>query len=478
MTFSQELPSDDSPGARRLEWLTLLHVSVLVIATTWGFGGQIWWIRTPLSLWGSLGLLITAAAALDPEARRHGWLRPFRWLWPLAGFNALVLLACLNPSLREIRADGESLWAHAGGHPWWPSTARPDLALGALWLFDALWLSCFNVVLAIRRRRTLRLLLLIVALNAGVLAVFGTLQKLAHSPGLFFGTVPSPQSYFFSTFIYHNHWGAAMLLMIGTAIGLTWHHGRRRDARGFFHTPATGLLLLVLLLAVTVPLSGSRSSTLLGLVLLLGAFVHWLVRLVAARGRETGGRVRPVAGAFLVLGLILGASAYLGRDVLESRLETTQQQVAAMRNTGSIGDRARLYRNTWEMAQEKPWFGWGMASYPQIFSFVYSSRIPRDKLPIFYADAHSDWLQSLAEHGRVGTTLLGALALVPLVRLRRRHLGSPLPAYLLAGCLLVVLYAWVEFPFGNVAVVLLWWLCFFTAVQSARLEDRAGQPAS
>jgi uncharacterized membrane protein len=46
------------------------------------------------------------------------------------------------------------------------------------------------------------------------------------------------------------------------------------------------------------------------------------------------------------------------------------------------------------------------------------------------------------------------------------------PAYLLAGCGLILLYATVEFPLGNLAVVLTWWVCFFSAVHYARLYDR------
>jgi hypothetical protein len=97
---------------------------------------------------------------------------------------------------------------------------------------------------------------------------------------------------------------------------------------------------------------------------------------------------------------------------------------------------------------------------------------------VFYHDAHSDWLQAVAEHGLVGTTLLGLTGLVPLLRLRRRHFTSPLPAYLFVGCAAILLYAWIEFPFGNTAVVLVWWLCFFSAVHYARLQDReAPSPA-
>ncbi len=60
---------------------------------------------------------------------------------------------------------------------------------------------------------------------------------------------------------------------------------------------------------------------------------------------------------------------------------------------------------------------------------------------------------------------------MPLAGLRRRHFSSPTAAYLLAGCALVLLYAWVEFPFGNAAVVLTWWLAYFCAVRYARLES-------
>jgi hypothetical protein len=58
-----------------------------------------------------------------------------------------------------------------------------------------------------------------------------------------------------------------------------------------------------------------------------------------------------------------------------------------------------------------------------------------------------------------------------LLALRRRRFGSPVPGYLFGGCGLLLLYAWIEFPFGNPAVVLIWWLCFFVAVRYVDLES-------
>ena len=78
----------------------------------------------------------------------------------------------------------------------------------------------------------------------------------------------------------------------------------------------------------------------------------------------------------------------------------------------------------------------------------------------------------MAELGIVGTLLLGLHGLLPSLSLRH-YPPRGLSSYLFAGCALILLYAWVEFPFGNPAVVLAWWLCFFTGVRYAQLDARA-----
>lgn len=461
-------------GSRRLsalEWVTLVHVGLFLLGITWAFGGAADWVRPPLAWWGSLGVLITLTALRDREAWRDGWMRPLGWLWPLAAFNVLVLVATLNPSFREVKFDLDTILVRHPGNSALPSSARPALAWPALWLFDAVWLSCFNIALVLRRRKAIRGLILFAAANALVLSIFGTVQKLSHASGLFFGEVPSPQVNFFASFVYHNHWGAYIVLMLAACLGLVWHYARRRDAGEFFHSPAFSGVVAVVFLAATVPLSNSRSCTVLAALAIGGAFLHWTVRLVRQRRKYRESAVVPVLGAVAALAVAAGGVWYVARDNIATRFEKTQEQLAEMRARGSVGDRGELYRNTWRMAQDKPWFGWGMASYPHVFT-LYNTQSSVDGLPVFYHDAHSDWLQALAEHGFVGSTLLALGAVVPLLRLRRRHFTSPFSAYLLSGCGLIVLYAWVEFPFGNIAVVFTWWLCFFSAIQYARLQDR------
>ncbi len=465
------VPSHQRP-LRALELAVLTHLAVFLIGTTWAFGGAAEWVRPILAWWGSLGLLLTLTAVQDRDAWRDGWMKPLVWLGPLAAFNALVLLGCLNPSLRELKYDVDSILVRIDATTYLPSSARPSLALNALWLFDAIWISCFNLALVIRQRRALRGFLFLATLNALALAVFGTVQKMAHAKGLYFDAVPSPQVAFFSTFVYHNHWGPFIVLSLAACLGLVWHYARRADSRGFFHTPAFSGLIALFFIAATVPLSTSRSCTVLVGLLLGAALLHGLARLLQKRRRSREGLGLPLMGAAVALAVGAAGVWFIAQESITLRLTKTHEQITEIRARGDTGSRGELYRNTWQMAKDRPWFGWGMASYPHIFT-LYNTRQPGpDRLPVFYRDAHSDWLQSFAEHGFVGTGCLALCALVPLFKLRRRHLASPVPTYLLAGCALILLYAWVEFPFGNVAVVLTWWICFFCAIHYARLYDR------
>ncbi len=457
---------------RTLEWIVLVHTTTLLVGTTWAFGGQHDLAQTLITWWGSLGALITFSALQDRAAWKEGWMRPLSWLIPFTAFNAFVLLGCINPSFREAKYEGETVMLNVGGWAGFPSSARPMLGLKGLWLFDALWISCFNLALVLRQRRAIRLLLLIAVSNAAALAVFGTVQKLSHAKGLFFDTVPTRQIFFFASFVYHNHWGAFMLLMISSGLALTWHYGRRKEARDFFHTPAFGGIVVILLLAVTVPLSGSRSSSILATILFGAALAHWIVRLVKVRRQFNESVALPLIGVFAALLIAGGAVWFVAKESIVARLSKSSEQISEMQAIGGLGARAQLYGDTWRMAKKKLLFGWGMASYPHVFTLFNSRESRVDRLPVFYNDAHSDWLQASAEHGLVGTSLLALCAIVPLLRLRRHHFASSFSGYLLGGCALLLIYGWVEFPFGNVAVVLSWWLCFFCAVHYARLQDR------
>jgi O-antigen ligase len=476
-----------------LEILVLAHLALFLIAATWLFGGNAEWVRPYLSCWGSLGIILTLAGALPRGARPAESTAPgepppakrrlLRCLWPFVLLNALVLASCATPGFREVHMGAQAFYTPVPVAAWRPSAAVPSAALKGLWLFDGIYLSCFNLFLIVRRRRALRWLLGIAVFNALALSVFGTLQKLMGAKGLFFGLVPSVQTYFFSSFIYHNHWGAYAVLMAAACLGMVRRYASRLRGRGFFRSPGPAGLVVVLLIAMTTPLSTSRSCTALMIVLLGVTFLGWTLRLTRRRRALNESAGPPLLAAGIAMAAAVAAIGFLARESINARVTQTTQQIADMRARGSVGQRAILYRDTWRMAENKPAFGWGMASYPYVFVLYNSQDHPNriDHLPNNYHDAHNDWLQSIAEHGWAGTALLGLCGLVPLLRLRGCGRIGSLPRYLLAGCGLILLYAWIEFPFGNIAVVLTWWFCFFCAVDYARLNEggaRAAAPAS
>jgi O-antigen ligase len=459
----------------RLEAAVAAQAAAFVVGASWAFGGNAEWVRTPLALWGTLGIVLTGMIAVSGRPVRPMVVRILGWAWPVLALDLLVALSCLTPGFQTLPFRGQPLLVPSRVAWWTPSATRVDLALLDLWIFNGIYFSSLNLALAASRLRTLHLVFAAVAANVAALAVLGTAQKLAGSPGLYFGAVPSPQPNFFASFVYDNHWAAFSLLCLAALAGLILHSVGRPGA-GFFRGPAFGGAVAALLIAVTIPLSGSRAGTLLLLALAALVVGRGTRRVGHALRRSAGGTPQALALSGGLALLVAAGAWWVAGDTLEARAAKTREQVGAAWSGGGLGSRGILYHDTWRMAEERPLFGWGMASFPVVFSLYNSQESKIDRLPVLYHDAHSDWLQSLAELGVVGTGLLAAAILVPARTLRGRRLPT-LPFFLLAGCLLIGAYAWVEFPFGNLAVVLAWWLCFFCAVRYVALCARpAGGP--
>jgi O-antigen ligase len=260
-------------------------------------------------------------------------------------------------------------------------------------------------------------------------------------------------------------------LNTAVCLGLLFHAYRRAEGRDLWHSPVLLGAVVTLLLAASVPLSASRSCTVLILLLLLGALVHFLSRLVRRRREQRASAWLPVAGIVLAAVLAVAGAAFLARRAMGERLQQTSAQLAPGARDVTFGSRLILYRDTWRMAAAKPWFGWGLESYAHVFRIFNTQRTAEVVFWIpFYAEAHNDWLQSLAETGFVGTGLLALLVGLPLRAVPWRRVGSVVPRYLLLGNLLILLYAWVEFPFANPAVMLTFWATFWCALRYARLE--------
>jgi O-antigen ligase len=170
----------------------------------------------------------------------------------------------------------------------------------------------------------------------------------------------------------------------------------------------------------------------------------------------------------------LGAAGGIGWLAQRSLAERYTETRAALLDEQSIfAGRMELYRDTWELAMRKPVFGWGFESYGAAFQLVRPRPIAAHRqYENSYTEAHSDWLQAVAELGFVGTSLVILMGLIPLCSALRGGKHGPISCYVLLGCLLVCIYAWVEFPFANAAVLITFWLLLFAACRYAQLQRR------
>jgi O-antigen ligase len=453
-----------------MELAVAAHVAIFVVGVSWAFGGNADWVRTPISMWGSVGIALSLALLAGRGARGRIIAGTIPWALPIVALAAVIAASCLTPGFRHFAFGKDTLMMPVRVDWWIPSCTQRETALRALWLFAGIYFSCLNIALAVERRHVIRFLLAVAVGNAFALSVFGTVQKLAGSTGIYFGAVKSPQTYFFASFVYDNHWGAFAILMLGACTGLILRYAHGTRGEGFFHGPAFAGLVAACVIASSIPFSGSRACTLLLVILATVAAVQGSPRISRAL-RHSGATP---AGTFAVMALIavltLGAIWFVAGDVIRARAAKTKEQVATMWAQGGIGSRSILYHDTWRMARTRILFGWGMGSFPVVFPLFNTQESKIDRIPIVYHDAHSDWIQSVAEIGLIGTALIGTAVLLPALAVRRSKV-TPLPYFLITGMLLVSAYAWVEFPFGNVAVVLAWWLCFFSAVQYIRLTE-------
>lgn len=457
-----------SPSLTLFEKAVLAHVMVLMLAATWLFGGNIWWSRPVIAGWASLAAPLAVAAfcqrgAAGRDARRKAW-----WLAPGALFSALVIASAFNPSFSTTIIESDAVMARTGAaRPGWPSTVNAGDSLASLWLGAGIWLSAFNLALVIRSRTALRLLLVLIVGNAFALAVFGTVQKLAGA-GYYFGAAVSPNARFFSTFIYNNHWGAFMILALTAAAGLLFYHARKYQGRDLWHSPFSVALVGFLVIAVSAPVSASRAAT--GMTLAVAAIVsgHALLRIISSRRRER----RPAwPSVLLFLSLILavcGATGWLAYRSLGPRYAETR--IVLEKKQPVFGERAALYRDTWELARQQPVFGWGLDSYDIAFQLIRPRPVHlRRQYENSYATAHNDWLQSVVETGFVGTGLLLLVLIVPLAGHAASLLRHPLSAYPLLGMIIVLAYAGIEFPFANGAFFVTFCVLLFILARHAQL---------
>ena len=368
-----------------------------------------------------------------------------------------TLLPSFERYLEDIRSKSSG---------WFPGTVTKETSWRKLCLLALVFLQGIWVYSYLRKRRLLRLLLGILAINCVLLALAGIFQKVSFSPNSvrpeIWGIWEAPEPrYFFASFTYKNHWCAYAVLGIGVLAGLVTHWLRRHPRDLFWRSPVPIALLGIAILAASAPLSGSVLGTLLMLTVSI-PFVGFLCYKLLPKG---WGWSRGLIGCLIAISLpaigswfVLEASPEIKRETLQKisdRWKSLQE--------GRLPWRYYHSKDSWTMFQDKPLWGWGLGSTAPLYPLYVSNEIiAQTEKQLAYAHhnerflgleySHNDWFQYLAETGVVGVALL---ITGPLLALRRKRLSRSVTVWTVCACGALLLFSFVDFPSRTPACAIL-----------------------
>ncbi|MBL9202934.1 MAG: O-antigen ligase family protein [Opitutaceae bacterium] len=449
----------------QLELAALVLVAAHLVFLPWAIGGMPLWTQV---LSAALAVAGLAVALLPrelngddsrPPTRMIPWPRLLRFpiFWLGLAMLGYIALQGLNPAW-TFRSDAANFWLERIPHrPWLPTGVDAPFERWNAWrsilVFGSAWLVVCTIWVAFTRRRTVQLLLVAVAVNGTLLAVFAVVQKILGN-GKIYWSLPSPNLLFFGSFIYKNHAGAYLHLAFTAAVALAaWYYARgvRRHEKS---NPAGLFAFFALGIAVSILASYARGAT----IIMLAFAVACAIAFVLHRRTLPPGTRNPAIGLALlaVFGvfLVTGWKSLRSRDALEGVRQGITRQDRALETRG-VATTAAL-----GMLAEHHALGVGAGAFRYVFP-IYQARHPELTLSggerRYWEHAHNDLVQFPIELGLPGTALgLLGFGWLLLVLVRNHFWEKPLGACGTLGLGLLLAYAWWDFPFQCPAILITW----------------------
>lgn len=283
-------------------------------------------------------------------------------------------------------------------------------------------------------------LLRIVLINATLLGLVSIAQRLTAPYEVLWLYRPEVTTYYyvFGPFEYRGTASQFFNLLWPVALGL------------FLQTRRREILSLALILLVCPAITSSRG----GLLMLLVGIIVFLAALQYS-GRLPRSLLVLGAIAFLLISL-------LGSGALQRRWRESGKNVERFL---ALQGRLRQNDNSWRIISDHPLRGVGPGAYEAAFraynfpnAFKPPRNDPKESLTWarFYAMAHNDWLQTLAEWGAPAAAILFITFLFAYLAPLSTPAGQmPLTFGLWTGILLTLLHASFDYPLQNLPIQLL-----------------------
>jgi len=403
-------------------------------------------------------------------------LRRFPLFW--AGLALLLYVAVqgLNPAW-SYRQNADCWWLEPVSHlTWLPTGVQAPFARSNPWsalvIFASLWLLVCSVWTGFTRRRSYRQLFTVLVGNGFLLALLGVLQQLTDAKQIFWSYLPSNGS-FIASFIYRNHAGPYLNLMVSLAVGLScWHFNRPQRRHGKTNLAvAMFLVFAAVFVGIMVIFSYSRAS--------IGVLVAFTLCLaVALAVRRFWGQAGQSRRRQDVILLCVAVGAFFAVCFVSFRADKVWQRFASIATDpiNSTGFRSIGRQAAGEMLRDHWLYGWGAGCFRHGFP-LYAQKYPL----IYYSErgtlrywehVHDDLLEFPIELGVVGLIpLVAAFGFYIWQIVRLKFWRNGVSFSLVVGCALVACNACLDFVFQNPAVLLTWCVLFVAAVRWIELDQ-------
>ncbi len=392
--------------------------------------------------------------------RLSAWPRLLRFpiFWLGLALLAYIGLQASNPSWVWER-NATTWWLRrVNDIPWLPTSVDTPFEKFDVWrqfiIYASAWLTVCTVWTGFTRRRSLQLLLFVLASNATLLALDGFIQPLI-TPYRILGILNwHPETTPYASFIYKNHAGAyfALLAFVPGALAMwLYDHGERT----FKKSTPTGLLAIAgFFVGGSVLFTNSRgASAILTIACLLLTGWFFLRR----RLRPDNNPMSPATMAITVVfaATLLSVASYVNLTGIYVRIDRLMKEQSAdessrMRLQAYAAGMTMLGDN-WDRGIGSGGFRYLFPEYIKKYPTVYAGGY------LYWEHAHRDWIEIPIELGLAGSLLLVAGAMWGLrFFVRHRVVWHSLAVPILLGCSQTLVHAWFDFPFQCPAILITW----------------------
>ena len=326
-----------------------------------------------------------------------------------------------------------------------PSTVISHKKLYIEFIYFIFQLS-FGIIayLSLKRLKDIRKILFFTVINGGLLSIAGIVQALTYIPSdnlkEIWGIWDTPEPrYFFASFTYKNHWCSFALLVMSFIICLIY---KSKDDTSLVKKII--LFLFLFSLIISIPLSGSRSGTLLLIIFIL------IISFIILKNKIFKIKFNIYFVTFFI-------SIFLISKMINNKTDemiiNTKNQINLLLD-GKYPFRIMLWKDIIKQISDKPLFGHGFNSYKAVNPKYQSSEVYDERNIVtknahhhfnpIVGYAHNDWLEKISEFGILGTfPFIFYFVIIIRTFIKTRSSTSKI---LLVGSIIFLIYAFVDFP--------------------------------